>query len=150
MSEEQKVISAKIAELAAPLQRFMRENLNPHAMITLDSDGVTLYSADSFMPADKGLDVQNAPEEIKEAFVFTFGQNHLDIAGRSIGHCYVVLAAKDEDAARDMMCKARGRKWAFSYPYNMFGDQAEKYDLERVPLSRVTLSLGEVEASLEG
>lgn len=90
------------------------------------------------------------PEEPKQIFCFTFGRNHLDLAGRSIGDKYVMLAAKDEDAAREMMIEARGRKWAFSYPYHLFGDQAEKYNLEHVPLSHVTLTLTEVEESLKG
>lgn len=150
MNEEQKVISAKIAELSAPLQRYMRENLNPHALITLDASGITIYSADSFVPVDKGLDVQNAPEVPKQIFCFTFGMNHRDISGRSLGNAYVPVEAVDYGTARDMMTKARGRKWAFMYTEREFGNQADVYGLECVPLSHVTLTLAEVEDSLKG
>ncbi len=82
-------------------------------------------------------------------FYFTFGQNHCDANGNSLGNSFVVIYAQNELAARDLMFEARGAKWAFSYPEDKFGDQAVRFNLMQLPLSSVELPDVDDEDELE-
>lgn len=70
---------------------------------------------------------------------FTFGMNHSNKEGFSLGNNFVVIEAESETAACELMWEARGPKWAFSYPEELFGDQAEKYNLTQLTLEQVTI-----------
>lgn len=72
------------------------------------------------------------------AYYFTFGSNHLDGSGNSLGQCYVPIEAEDEDAARSLMEAARGRKWSHVYPGTESAG-VEEYGLTARTLESVTL-----------
>lgn len=166
MTEEQlKELEAKrnrMKEAAMPLIMFLREESNPHAVAHVDQIGVTLYSADMHMPVEWPKEVFIGEGEGEKftmgdttfipasPYYFTFGSNHCDANGRSLGDSYLKVMATSESEARDMVCKVRGRKWAFSYPEEHWGDQAERYDLKMVGLEGVKLPAVEVEQSMKG
>lgn len=72
-------------------------------------------------------------------YYFTFGANHTDKNGVSLGNRYCVIEAPEEGVARTMMAVARGMKWAFSYPESLFAGQAEKFGLKEVKLADIKL-----------
>ena len=72
-------------------------------------------------------------------FYFTFGMNHSNKEGFSLCNNFVVIEAENEGIARDKMVAARGPKWSFSYPEELFGYQAEKYNLTQLTLEQVTI-----------
>lgn len=74
-----------------------------------------------------------------EKFFFTFGSNHTDVEGKSLGNYFVMIEAESECEARNEMIKARGPKWAFSYPEHLFIGQEDKYGIKKVPLSAVVI-----------
>ena len=61
-------------------------------------------------------------------FFFTFGNNS------NLAHCYMIIEAKDRDAARELMFLAYGRRWAFEYDEKSFEGQPERYGLGEVPV----------------
>lgn len=69
MTEEQmnhaEFVRTTIIELSAPLQRFLRSNCNPHDLITINSDVVTLHSADCFIPAKDMLYTESNDHDIQ-------------------------------------------------------------------------------------
>lgn len=67
-------------------------------------------------------------------FFFTFGSNHCDNNGCSLGHKFVKIEADDELSAREIMWKARGEKWAFSYTEEEFAPQPSLYGLTEVDI----------------
>lgn len=74
-------------------------------------------------------------------FFFTFGMNHVNKDGISLGNNYVVIEAPNEGVAREMMHNARGPKWSFSYDEDRFGNQAEQWNLKPLSLSDVRLTV---------
>lgn len=65
-------------------------------------------------------------------FVVTYGSNHRDADGRSLGNCYSIVEAPDELAAR-LKINAVRTAWAFLYTSE---DAAgvERFGLELVEL----------------
>lgn len=74
-----------------------------------------------------------------DEYYFTFGMNHLTKTGQPLGTFFVVILAESENRARNIMWEARGAKWAFSYPKEQFGNQADKFSLSELTLQEVRL-----------
>lgn len=72
-------------------------------------------------------------------YFFTFGMNHKDAEGNSLGCNYVEIDAVTEAAARAEMIKHRGPKWAFSYTEEQFDGQPEAYGLKPKLLCEVEI-----------
>jgi|TARA_Y100000034_G_C6908939_1_gene422723 hypothetical protein len=68
--------------------------------------------------------------ETKEAYMFTFGTNHVTEDGMSLGSCYVVIEGT-YDEARKKMFHLRGEKWSMQYEYGEFNPQ--DYNMRLVP-----------------
>ena len=51
---------------------------------------------------------------LPERWCFTFGRNHVDKDGKSLGNCYVCLEG-DINSTREQMFEARGAKWSMQY-----------------------------------
>lgn len=83
-------------------------------------------------------------------YYFTYGSNHLDRQGNSLGDAYTPIEALDVIDARDLMFKARGPKFCTHYDTPEEAG-VEKWELREVPLDQVTLDLNEekVEQKLE-
>lgn len=77
---------------------------------------------------------------------FTFGPNHLDARGNSLGRRYVEIEAASQDEARGKMHDARGERWAFVYSSDEFegGRMAERYGLRAAKIEDVALPLSVV------
>lgn len=73
-------------------------------------------------------------------YYFTFGANHLDKYGNSLGDKFVSIPADQPMEAVVIMMQARDMVWATSYTEEQFSGQAEKYGLQSVPLEQVTLT----------
>lgn len=69
---------------------------------------------------------------------FTFGSNHLDKNGNSLGDKYVIIRGTWGEA-REKMVNIRGAKWAFQYNETDFIPQIKKYGLHRISLETVTI-----------
>jgi len=72
-------------------------------------------------------------------FYFTYGTNHLDPKGRSLGGSITPIRAACSDAARHKMLSARGDKWAFQYTEDEGKEQIDKWDLTERRLEEVAL-----------
>lgn len=48
-------------------------------------------------------------------YIFSYGSNHLDANGRSLGQCYTVVEAETAAEARQQIVDARGDKWSMCY-----------------------------------
>lgn len=48
-------------------------------------------------------------------YYFTFGSNHTDRYGKSLGRCFATIEADDEESARQEMVRLRDDKWCTSY-----------------------------------
>lgn len=72
------------------------------------------------------------------AHYFTFGSNHETASGFSLGNCFVKIDLDCEIAARNVMFKARGAKWAFSYP-SAEAAGVDRFNLREVTIEQVTL-----------
>lgn len=72
-------------------------------------------------------------------YFFTFGSNHETKGGFSLGRSFVVIEADNLWEARDIMHKARGEVWAFSYTEKEFAGQQEAYGLTCLTLEQVAL-----------
>lgn len=66
-------------------------------------------------------------------YYFTYGHNHLDRTGRSLGRFYTPIDAPDCHAARDLMFEVRGPKFCTHY------DTAEEAGVERFRLHPASL-----------
>lgn len=77
------------------------------------------------------------PEETK-TYAFTFGYNHLNQDGESLGNCYVLIDGS-YGVARQKLVDARGAKWSFQYESAELAG-ATQFNLELVSLEDVTLS----------
>jgi hypothetical protein len=77
--------------------------------------------------------------KIMKKFYFTFGSNHIDVLGNSLGNFYVIVQAENYADARTKMIMVRGAKWSFVYSEDEFGDQAERFDLSERSLEDVAL-----------
>lgn len=75
-------------------------------------------------------------------FVFTFGYNHKDKDGGTLGGKFAEVLAIDEMQARAKMYSMRGPKWAFTYPTKLAAGVA-RFGLTKVPLEKVILPEGE-------
>lgn len=53
--EKAEQMRIEMYQAALPLIIWMRENVNPHAVAHVDNEGITLYSADAFVPLEEGL-----------------------------------------------------------------------------------------------
>lgn len=73
-------------------------------------------------------------------YFFTFGANHVDNQGVSLGQRYVKVIAEDEHSARGVVWLARNDKWAFSYTTEEFLPQIELYNLVEIGINDVALS----------
>lgn len=71
---------------------------------------------------------------MEKEYFFTFGSNHVDGAGRSLGYRFVKVQAESQEEARDIMYRARGDKWAFCYDAEDFKGQPEKYGLFEIDI----------------
>lgn len=67
-------------------------------------------------------------------YFFTFGANHVDNEGISLGQRYVKIEAESELEAREIMFRARGEKWAFVYDATDFAGQEERYGLHEIDI----------------
>lgn len=76
-------------------------------------------------------------------FYFTYGRNHEDKDGISLGNSYTEVKAVDEDKAREKMVEARGLKWAFSYPKDQKHSAVDRWNLTHKTLAEVTLLLAD-------
>ena len=76
---------------------------------------------------------------MKENYYFTFGSNHLDANGNSLGNKYVKLVAENEGAARERMVNHRGPAWCTSYPEKTFLPLNEKFPLTEVSLESANI-----------
>jgi hypothetical protein len=71
-------------------------------------------------------------------FYFTYGSKHQTIDGMSLGNYYTEIEAEDDDAAREIMHKARGPKWSMVYSSSEAAG-VNKFGLLPAPLDKVTL-----------
>ena len=76
-------------------------------------------------------------------FVFTFGRDHIDRSGGSLGDNFVVVIAPHIRAAREAMIEARGDKWSSVYRR----DEINTGRLREVPFAQVRI-MGELEATV--
>ena len=67
-------------------------------------------------------------------YFFTFGSNHADSEGLSLGQRFVKIEAESEVMAREIMWRARGEKWAFCYTSEGFAGQPEQYGLTEIDI----------------
>lgn len=67
-------------------------------------------------------------------YFFTFGSNHVDNEGVSLGQRFVKIEAEDESVAREIMWRSRGEKWAFCYNAAEFVGQPEAYGLTEIDI----------------
>lgn len=77
-------------------------------------------------------------------YYFTFGMNHLDKDGNSLGMCYVAIAAKTEYEALHLLCQNRGDKWAFSYEEDEKPWAIDRHHLTEKTLDEVKLSPSQI------
>lgn len=73
-------------------------------------------------------------------YYFTFGANHVDREGNSLGYKYVVIPADQPMEAVVVMMQARDMSWSHSYTEEQFSGQVEKYGLQSTSLEQVTLT----------
>lgn len=78
-----------------------------------------------------------------EKWAFTFGSNHVDSTGKSLGSVYVVIEGNYGEA-RDKLLEARGDKWAFQYPASEMKYQETLFGISEVSLEAVTTDKKEV------
>lgn len=67
-------------------------------------------------------------------YFFTFGSNHVDNNGMSLGQRFVKISAETETTACETMWRARGEKWAFCYNAESFAGQPEQYGLTEIDI----------------
>jgi hypothetical protein len=81
-------------------------------------------------------------------YYFTFGSNHLDRNGRSLGRSYTPIEADDEQSARAIMHDFRGGAWCTSY---LSEEEAgvEKWGLAEAPLDQVDIREQSKEEEIE-
>lgn len=72
-----------------------------------------------------------------EKFYFTYGSNHRDIYGHSLGRRYTVIEAESYWEARNKFVALRGLTWSFQYTEQEFSGQAEEYGLTEIPVEEV-------------
>lgn len=72
-------------------------------------------------------------------FFFTYGSNHKDKDGLSLGNAYTPIVADHENEARDKMYEARGSKWSMCYTGIEFSGQVAMYGLHCRDLESVTI-----------
>lgn len=72
-------------------------------------------------------------------FYFTFGANHLNKDGQSLGNTFVTVQAENESEARDKMFAARGGRWAFCYLEEMKAKSIDRFDLTEQTLEQVAI-----------
>ncbi len=70
-------------------------------------------------------------------YYFTFGSNHLDKNGNSLGNRFVKINASNQEKARIIMFDARERKWAFQYDEVEFLPQIERYNLKEIGITEI-------------
>lgn len=84
------------------------------------------------------MSVLNENEETHmEKHTFTFGSDHLDVNGNSLGKAYVVIEG-DLESSRETMFSLRGRDWAFQYRSPEEAG-AERWNLREVPIEQIAL-----------
>ena len=70
-------------------------------------------------------------------YYFTFGSNHMDIDGNSLGQKYVVVEASDPMTARETFVAVRGIKFSSQYREEQFLPQIDAYGLTEIKLEYV-------------
>jgi len=81
-------------------------------------------------------------------YYFTFGSNHEDRNGESLGNAFVPIHADDEESARERMMELRGDKWSMCYASrDSFG--IEKYNLREVTEFEIDTREQRKEAAIE-
>lgn len=74
-----------------------------------------------------------------ERFYFTYGSNHYDIHGKSLGRRYTVVTAAGFWEARSEFFKVRGLVWSLQYTEKDFAGQAEQFGLTEIAINEVKL-----------
>lgn len=70
---------------------------------------------------------------------FSFGHNHVDRFGNSLGSKFVLIKANNSGEARNIMWQNRHSSWSFQYDKEKIDQLAEKHGWSAVPLSQVSL-----------
>lgn len=73
-----------------------------------------------------------------QKWAFTFGTDHLDANGHSLGNSYVVIAGSFNET-RQKIHELRGSKWSFQYTLEEIEEQAFRYGLQEVSLNSIAL-----------
>lgn len=73
-------------------------------------------------------------EKYMNNWYFTFGSNHRDQYGMSLGDFYVKISANSWNEARDRMFQVRDSLWSSQYDEKVFLPQIEKYGLKEIDL----------------
>lgn len=71
-------------------------------------------------------------------YYFTYGANHLDSDGRSLGNYYTLIKAFSEEQARMIIMAARGTKWCTSYTTEEAAG-IKRFNLKSRTLEEVTI-----------
>ena len=50
-----------------------------------------------------------------KTYYFTYGSNHMDAKGQTLGKSFTPITAYSPETARTEITRARGDKWAFIY-----------------------------------
>lgn len=73
-------------------------------------------------------------------FIFTFGANHTDAAGGSLGRNFVrINQAYAPQEARDLMFQARGNSWSMCYESEEEAG-VDQFDLKEVSLDQIKIT----------
>lgn len=75
---------------------------------------------------------------MRQAHFFTFGSNHVDDDGRSLGQRFVAIEG-DMGETRTKLAEARGMKWSFQYTAKQFEGQAARFGLHEISIDHVYL-----------
>ena len=71
-----------------------------------------------------------------KTFYFTYGSNHEDDVGQSLGNCYTPIEANNVTEATRLMFNTRGAKWSHCYNSKEAAG-VSKYHLQERLLSEV-------------
>lgn len=81
-------------------------------------------------------------------YYFTYGSNHEDRNGHSLGRAFTPIEAEDEESARNKMFELRGDEWSFCYSSrDQFG--IEKFGLYEVNAEQIDTREQRKEAAIE-
>lgn len=77
-------------------------------------------------------------------YYFTFGSNHLDRKGRSLGGSYFIVEEKQDEEgfwnARMVVASLRGDKWAFQYTEDQKAESIDQWNLVEVKAAQIVLN----------